>query len=116
MCLRDRPFCVGQVAHREENLRRQDVGVALAFVEELAPDGFALAGGVDVGVVEEGDACLEGGVHDVRGGVGGEGVTERQPSAEADFADLDAGVAEASVLHGSMVVVGLCRPLNDTSS
>ena len=54
----------GVVAHREADLRRQDDVVALAAGECLADDLLGLAGGVDVGGVDEVDPGVERGVDD----------------------------------------------------
>jgi hypothetical protein len=61
---------------------------------------LALAAGIDLGVVEEVDAGVEGGGHHLDGGLGIDLVGVGDPGAERQRADAHAGAAEAAVLHG----------------
>ena len=93
---------VGIVAHLAVDLGGQDRVVTPAPGEGLAHDLLGLAARVDVGGVDEVDARVEGPVDDVDRLV----VVALAPGAEhhraeAEGADLHAGAAEVSVLHGS---------------
>ena len=92
---------VGVLAHRHEELGRQDDVVAAAL-ERLADDLLGLAGGVDVGGVDEVDAGVERGVDDAdRVVVVGVAPGAEHHRAEAELRDLDAGASERAVVHGS---------------
>ncbi len=60
---------------------------------------FALAAGVGLGVVEEVHARVVGGGHHLDGGVGVHLVGVGHPGAERQFAHLQAGAAQSSILH-----------------
>jgi hypothetical protein len=81
-------------------LRGEDHVVALASRQRLAGDDLTLAGGVDVGGVDEVDPGIEGAVDDAHGVV----VISVAPGAEhhvaeADGADRHAGAAEGAIAH-----------------
>src|SRR5204862_4040224 len=84
-----------------EELGRHDVLHARPgeLLQRLAHDLLALAVRVDLGVVEEIDAAIEGRRHAVarRGGV--DLVAVRHPRAEGKLAHLQAGAAESSIVH-----------------
>jgi hypothetical protein len=68
----------------------------------LADDLLGLAGGVDVGAVDEVDAGLESAVDDAdRVVVVGVAPSAEHHRAEAELRDLDAGASERAVVHRS---------------
>src|SRR6185436_19960914 len=87
------------LAHRHEELGRQKHVVAAA-VERFADDLFGDAAGVDVGRVDEVYAAVERGVDDADG-VGAIVVAPRAEHhrSQTQWADLDTGAAERTVLH-----------------
>jgi len=88
------------VAHRHEELGGQDDAVT-APGEGVADDAFGLAGGVDVGGVDEVDAGVQS-LEDDADRVSFVGISPRaeQHRAQAQGADRYAGQTEVSVLHG----------------
>jgi hypothetical protein len=85
------PLCRWGLAHGVEGLRGEDDVVA-AILERLADDSLGLAGAVDVGCVDEGDAGLQRGVDDADRVVGvGVAPGPEHHGSEAELADRDAG-------------------------
>src|SRR5439155_2404042 len=94
------PVGVAVVADRHGELGGGNPVVAAAF-ERLADDLFGLAGGVDVGGVDEVDAGVERGVDDAdRLVVVGLAPGAEHHGAEAQLADRDAGASQRTVVHG----------------
>ncbi|HEY5294483.1 MAG TPA: hypothetical protein VIJ70_03310 [Gaiellaceae bacterium] len=82
------------VVHRAVHLGREHDGVAAPF-EGLADDLLRLAARVDVGRVDEVDACVERAVDDRdRLVVVGVAPGAEHHRAQAERADLDAGAAQ----------------------
>ena len=97
------------VVHRHGHLRRQHDVVAAAL-ERLADDLLGLAGGVDVGGVDEVDPGVQRAVDDAdRVVVVGVAPGAEHHRAEAELRDLDAGASERAVVHG--VVLGVVDDL-----
>ena len=106
---------VGVVAHRAVDLGREDHVVAAAAGERLADDLLGLAARVDVGGVDEVDPRVERAVDDRdRLVVVGLAPGAEHHGAEAERADLDAGVCPAcgapwpSRLEGCLVLAAEC--------
>ena len=92
---------VGIVTHRAPELRGQHDVVAAAL-QGLADDLLRLAGGVDVGGVDEVDPGIQRAVDDAdRVVVVGVAPCAEHHRAEAELRDLDAGASERAVFHGS---------------
>src|SRR6476620_3305880 len=88
-------------AHGSAGLSGEDDLVALTL--QPAPDDLLGAStltshGVDVGGIEEGDACIDGGVHDLLGNRFVGLMTERR-GAEAQSRNGETGGPESRVLH-----------------
>jgi hypothetical protein len=80
--------------------------VLAAALEGLADDLLGLAGGVDVGGVDEVDPGVERGVDDAdRLVVVGLTPGAEHHRAEAQLADRDAGASQWAVLHRLLLVV-----------
>ena len=88
------------VGHGPERLGGHDVLGAAALGQNLSQERLGLACLVHVGRVEGVDAQGECLLDDLHGGVEFHLVSEREPGTVGDFADLQSGLAEASVLHG----------------
>jgi hypothetical protein len=87
------------VAHRHEELGRQDDIVAAA-PECLADDLLRLAGRLDVGGVDEVDSGVERGMDDPdRVVVVGVAPGAEHHRAEAELRDLDAGASQGAKFH-----------------
>jgi hypothetical protein len=82
------PAVGGVVRHLAPHLGGQDVGVAGAAGEDLAPGALRGAPAVDVGGVEEVDAGLEGGVGAGAGLLELYAAREGQPRAVRDLRDF----------------------------
>src|SRR5690242_2241866 len=89
------------VAHREIDLGRQDVAVALALRQNFAEERFRSAPSVDVRRVDEIDPELEGALDACRRLVAFDADTVGQPRAQRNFGDLEIAGAEFAVFHGA---------------
>jgi hypothetical protein len=87
------------VRHLTPDLRRQDVRVARAAREDLAPRALGRAAAVDVRRVEEVDADVEGGVRAGARLVERDAAGVGEPGAERDLRDLEIRGAELAVAH-----------------
>src|ERR1700752_419827 len=93
-------------AHGASGFSGEDDLVALT--QQPAPDDLLGAStrtshGVDVGGIEEGGACLDGGVHDLVGNRFVGLMTECR-GAEAQSRNGQAGSPESRVLHSALLV------------
>jgi hypothetical protein len=66
----------------------------------LAHHFFAVASGIGLGVVEEVDAGIESRRHHLDGRLVVDLVVVGDPRAQREHAELQAGAAEAAVVHG----------------
>ncbi len=84
-----------------EHLARHDELIARPSLrlEDFAHDDLRLPGGVGLGVVEEIDARIEGGGHQIAGGLLADLLSKRDPGAKRKRADFQTGLAEAAVFH-----------------
>src|SRR5690606_4006972 len=90
------------VGHRPVHLARYDDVVArnVEVCERLTDHDLGLAARVDIGVVEEVDAKFDGASeYVVNRLLLLDGLAVRGPGSQADGADLQAAVAQSSVLH-----------------
>ena len=87
-------------AGREEHLAGDHDLVARVLLEHAAEEDLGVAAGVGVGAVEEVDAGLPCLAYDLRRVLHGRRVLEPgHPAAQRDLADLDAGLADVTILH-----------------
>ena len=93
------PAVVGAVAHREVDLRGEEVVVARDSLERAAGDLLGGSAPIHVRRVEEVDAELEGPVDAGDRPFVLDGAPVGEPRAEGDLRDLDAEVAELAVAH-----------------
>ena len=92
---------VDVVLNSPEQLGRNDIGIALPaeLLNGLSHDLFGLPAGVDLGVVEEVDTGFGSGLHALLGKTGVNGIAERDPRTERQFAHFEARAAQTVVLH-----------------
>src|SRR4029079_13481543 len=93
------PAVVGVVGHLAPHLGREDVRVARAAAEDLAPGTLSGAAAVDVGGVEEVDARLECRIRTPARLLEADAARIREPRPEGDFRDLEVRRAQLAVAH-----------------
>jgi len=84
--------------HAETVARQAQVG------DHVAHDLFGTAVGITLGVVEEVDAMIPGGGHQVAGLIARDLVAEGHPGAEGQGGNRQAGGAQATVLHANLLL------------
>ncbi len=77
----------------------QVIPLPRVLLDSLAHNTLRLAVGIHLGAVEKVDAAVVGGLHACKGALAVDVAAVREPAAQRDGRDLEAGSAEEAVFH-----------------